>query len=159
MQSDSRLALDPGAAVAIRRAARADADAIAQLSGELGYPTDRATMARRIQALSASADHAVFVACRADRLVGWIHVAAVRHLQADTRAEIGGLVVASEVRGERIGARLVRAAEEWAADAGLATIVVRSQIAREAAHRFYEREGYARTKTSAVFTKSLTPER
>jgi hypothetical protein len=34
-------------------------------------------------------------------------------------------------------------------------MVVRSQMAREAAHRFYVREGYRQTKTSAVFSKSL----
>jgi hypothetical protein len=34
-------------------------------------------------------------------------------------------------------------------------MVVRSQVAREAAHRFYLRHGYERTKTSAVFSKVL----
>jgi hypothetical protein len=37
----------------------------------------------------------------------------------------------------------------------LKSIVVRSRATREAAHRFYLREGYTQTKTSAVFTKSL----
>jgi GNAT superfamily N-acetyltransferase len=55
------------------------------------------------------------------------------------------------MRGKGIGARLVRAAEEWARSKGIATVLVRSQIAREDAHRFYLREGYERTKTSAVF--------
>jgi hypothetical protein len=34
-------------------------------------------------------------------------------------------------------------------------MLVRSQIKREDAHRFYLREGYVRTKTSVVFTKEL----
>ena len=132
-----------------------DAVAVAELSGELGYPIDARTMAERLQQLAGRTDHAVFVAGDASRIVGWIHVAIVHHVQADPRAEIGGLVVAAEARGARIGARLVAKAEEWALAAGLATIVVRSQIKREDAHRFYEREGYIRTKTSAVFTKSV----
>jgi len=41
---------------------------------------------------------------------------------------------------------------------GLRRALVRSQIAREAAHRFYLREGYARIKTSAVFEKDLSGE-
>jgi len=35
------------------------------------------------------------------------------------------------------------------------TMVVRSRVARERAHRFYEREGYALVKTSHVFEKPL----
>jgi hypothetical protein len=46
-------------------------------------------------------------------------------------------------------------AEQWARERGLNSVVVRSQIAREGAHNFYLREGYARTKTSAGFTKQL----
>jgi hypothetical protein len=34
-------------------------------------------------------------------------------------------------------------------------MTVASRIARERAHRFYEREGYERSKTSHIFTKSL----
>ena len=38
---------------------------------------------------------------------------------------------------------------------GLRRALVRSQVSREPAHRFYLREGYARVKTSAVFEKVL----
>jgi GNAT superfamily N-acetyltransferase len=79
----------------------------------------------------------------------------VEHLQADVRAEIGGLVVAAGCRSQGIGARLVGHAEQWARERGMCGMVVRSQIKREDAHRFYLREGYERTKTSAVFSKEL----
>ena len=52
-------------------------------------------------------------------------------------------------------AQLVRAGEEWARQRGFERMVVRSRTTREAAHRFYLREGYEPTKTSAVFTKTL----
>lgn len=74
---------------------------------------------------------------------------------AAPRAEIGGLVVSAPARGRCVGAQLVARAEAWAREQGLSAILVRSQIAREDAHRFYLREGYQRTKTSAVFTKPL----
>jgi hypothetical protein len=35
--------------------------------------------------------------------------------------------------------------------------IVRSRITREAAHRFYLREGYTIEKTSLVFSKQLKP--
>jgi len=108
-----------------------DAEAAAQLSGELGYPLVPAAMRARLDALSASADHGVFVACLDGAVVGWIHVAAVLYMQSDPRAEV------------------------WARAHGFGSILVRSQVTREDAHRFYLREGYTQTKTSAVFAKSL----
>lgn len=146
--------LPPGS-VSIRAIEAADAQAAASLCAELGYPIDEASMRARIERLLASSAHGVFVACDNDRVVGWIHVASVDHMQSEPRAEIGGLVVTTAARGAGIGARLVERAESWARSAGLPTILVRSQIARDDAHRFYLREGYARTKTSAVFTKRL----
>jgi PhnO protein len=144
-----------GPSIDIRPVTLDDADAAARLSGELGYPADAELMRRRIALLSTSQDHGVFVACRADRVIGWIHVSMAQHLQSEERAEIGGLVVSAECRSAGVGARLVARGEEWARDRGVAAIVVRSQIMREAAHRFYLREGYERTKTSAVFSKML----
>lgn len=131
----------------------ADAAAAASLSGELGYPASPEVMQQRIASLSA--DHAVYVACLEGEVVGWIDVSVTHHLQSDPRAEIGGLVVSSKLRSRGIGRVLVTRAEQWAIERGLKSVVVRSQIAREAAHNFYLREGYARTKTSAVFTKQL----
>ncbi len=132
-----------------------DAGAAARLSGELGYPIAPEAMRARLDALAASADHAVFVACLDGDVVGWVHVAAVLHMQSGPRAEIGGLVVTASVRGRRIGAALVARAEAWAREQGFDSILVRSQVMRANAHRFYLREGYTRTKTSAVFSKTL----
>ena len=148
----------PDRIIDVRAATPDDAETAAQLSEALGYPVSAQEMRHRIEWLAASPDHGVYVACCDSQVVGWIHVMVVQHMQSEARAEIGGLVVAEHARSAGIGAQLVASAEQWARDAGLAHIVVRSQIAREAAHRFYLREGYARTKTSAVFSKSLTAE-
>lgn len=140
----------------MREIALDDADAAAQLSAELGYPVPPKEMAERIRAQQALPDHVIYVACMArEGVVGWIDVHITHHLQATPRAEIGGLVVASGVRSQGIGRRLVAQAERWAAERGMKQILVRSQIARERAHQFYLREGYRQTKTSAVFTKEL----
>lgn len=151
--------MSSGPPIEVRPIANDDAEAVAHLSSELGYPTDAVTMLRRIGLVTASADHAAFVACQAARVVGWIHVAAVHHMQAEPRAEIGGLVVAAQSRSSGVGKQLVARAEQWARETGLSSVVVRSQIMREAAHRFYLREGYSRTKTSAVFSKTLLDEK
>ena len=145
----------PVAGVRLRAAESSDAAAVSALSAELGYPADVSEMRARLERLCGSREHGVFVACDDTVVLGWIHVSAVEHLQAEPRAEIGGLVVAEAARNRRIGAQLVARAEAWAHERGLGAILVRSQIKREDAHRFYVREGYAQTKTSAVFTKAL----
>jgi PhnO protein len=140
-------------AVIIRPLTSADAVEAARLSGELGYPVPVETMRVRLDDLGSRRDHALFAAYQGARMLGWIHVADVRHLQAEPRAEIGGLVVTADSRSLGIGARLVARAEEWAREHDLPGMLVRSQVMREDAHRFYLREGYSRTKTSAVFSK------
>ena len=130
----------------------ADASAASQLSAQFGYPVDAVVMQRRIQELDRNL-RAVLVACSDGGVIGWIDVCEMHHLQSGAYAEIGGLVVSEICRSKGVGAQLVAAAEGWARDRGLHRIVVRSQIAREAAHRFYIREGYRLTKRSAVFTK------
>ena len=112
-------------------------------------------MRERIEFLVRLADHAIYVSCLSAEVVGWIDVSEAHHLQAESRAEIGGLVVSSKARGRGVGRQLVARAEHWALKRGLKIVVVRSRIDREAAHRFYLREGYAQTKTSAVFAKQL----
>jgi GNAT superfamily N-acetyltransferase len=88
-------------------------------------------------------------------VVGWIHVFAAHRLESGPFAEIGGLVVGEEARGRGVGKRLLAAARSWAFERGIRELRVRSNVLRERAHRFYEREGFARSKEQAVFVQSL----
>ncbi len=151
----NRACLGADAPLCVRQIAITDAEAAARLSAELGYPVSPEEMQKRIREVANLAEHAVYVACVANVVAGWIDVGIVHHLQAEAYGEIGGLVVSSEYRSLGIGRKLVARAEEWARSRGVKRMIVRSRIAREAAHRFYLREGYERTKTSAVFSKAL----
>ena len=133
-----------------------DAEAVARLSGELGYPVSAEQMEQRIRAQMKVPGHVTYIAAQPDgAVVGWIDVGITHHLQADPYAEIGGFVVSGEVRSLGIGKSLLARAEAWAAIRGMRRIVVRSQVVRERAHAFYLREGYRQTKTSAVFSKEI----
>jgi GNAT superfamily N-acetyltransferase len=143
-------------ALTVREIAAADAMAAARLSGELGYPATAAEMEERIRALRALTDRTAFVACLGDAVAGWIDVGIVHHLQSGPYGEIGGLVVAHDCRNRGVGALLLRRAELWARERNVSKMVVRSRVARADAHRFYLREGYEQTKTSAVFSKPLS---
>jgi GNAT superfamily N-acetyltransferase len=140
----------------IRTARAYDATPIAELAGELGYPANRQQIATRLAGVESEPSARVLVAEGAQgAVVGWLHVAVRAQLTEDSCAEILGLVVAEGSRGEGIGAALVRAAEAWARGEGCTRIRVRSRDTRERAHRFYEREGYARNKVQVVLHKTL----
>jgi GNAT superfamily N-acetyltransferase len=142
----------------IRRARRGDAERIAQLSGELGYPSTAAQVATRLRQLKPTSKHAVFVAESPDAatgLIGWVHVSVAHLLECDIRAEVNGLIVAEGQRSAGAGAKLLEAAEEWARRRGCRGMNVRSNVIRERAHKFYERRGYEHYKTQKAFRKTL----
>jgi len=139
----------------IRHAVASDADALAALSVQLGYPSTLAEIAGRLEGIRERGDGQVIVAEIGGTIVGWIHVLGVHVLESPPHAEIVGLVVDERLRGRGIGAELVQGAERWAAGVGYAKISVRSNVIRAAAHQFYQRLGYHETKRQAVLSKGL----
>jgi GNAT superfamily N-acetyltransferase len=133
-----------------------DAATVAQLSGDLGYPTTTAQICDRFRSMAENRDAGVFVAEATDgRIVGWIHVCGMHLLESDAHAEIGGLVVAEGVRGQGMGGALLAAAEAWAERHGYDTVRVRSNVTRVEARGFYEHLGYGHIKTQNNFCKVL----
>jgi GNAT superfamily N-acetyltransferase len=140
----------------IRRAKAADAPRLAELATELGYPSTSAELRQRLRRISPASQNAVFVAEAEDSgVVGWLHVSKQALLESDLRAEVNGLVVKEGHRSLGAGAGLLRAAEDWARKHGCKTMSVRSNVIRERAHKFYERNGYEHYKTQKSFRKAL----
>jgi len=147
-----------GTAIKIRKARRGDAERIAQLTGELGYPATAAQIAGRLRQLTPVSKHAVFVAESPEAgrgVVGWVHVSVSHLLESDVRAEVNGLIVAEGQRSAGAGAQLLEAAESWARHRGCRGMNVRSNVIRERAHKFYERQGYEHYKSQKAFRKPL----
>lgn len=140
----------------VRGMTAADAERVAALSGELGYPSTPEQIAARFQAVQERTDARVFVAVDADGGVhGWVHVYGRYHLESDRTAEIGGLIVASESRGRGIGGALMEAAEAWARERGYGQVRLGSNVLRDDAHRFYQNLGYTIAKSHYRFQKSI----
>jgi GNAT superfamily N-acetyltransferase len=140
----------------IRRAKSADALRIAELAGQLGYPATSAQMRERLRGIKPASQHAVLVAETAEHgVIGWVHVSRQPLLEVEIRAEVNGLVVDERVRGAGAGAQLLAAAEEWARKHDCKGMSVRSNVIRERAHKFYERNGYEHYKTQKSFRKPL----
>lgn len=140
----------------IRRAKSADAARLAELATELGYPTTAAQLRQRLRQISPASQNAVFVAeAKEAGVVGWLHVTKQALLESDVRAEVNGLVVKEGHRSLGAGACLLIAAEKWARNRGCKSMSVRSNVLRERAHQFYERNGYEHYKTQKTFRKPL----
>jgi GNAT superfamily N-acetyltransferase len=133
-----------------------DAEAVARLSGQLGYPSSVEDVERRFRALARDSDAALLVAEDGDgRVAGWIHVCGRGFLTSDAFAEIDGLVVQASARRRGAGRSLVRAAEDWARGRGYAVLSIHSNVARIEARPFYEAMGYEVIKSQWVFRRTL----
>src|SRR5271168_4130490 len=142
--------------IIIRRARSSDALRLAELSGQLGYPTTSAEIAKRMRRLKPASQNALFVAESPEAgVVGWTHVSVTHLVEVGTRAELNGLIVAAGQRSLGAGARLLEAAEDWARKHGCPSMSVRSNVIRERAHKFYHRQGYEHYKTQKAFRKAL----
>jgi GNAT superfamily N-acetyltransferase len=140
----------------IRRAKSADAPQLAVLSGQLGYPATTPQVRERLRGIQPAFQHAVFVADSPEAgVIGWVHVSKQPLLEVEIRAEVNGLVVAEGQRSLGAGAQLLAAAEDWARKHGCKGMSVRSNVIRERAHKFYERNGYEHFKTQKSFRKPL----
>lgn len=143
--------------VRIRRARLSDAASVAELSGQLGYPTHEKEMADRLAHLLRHPRFgAVLIAeTSGGEVIGWLHVSVTPLLEVPLRAEVNGLIVADGQRGSGSGANLLQAAEAWAKSKGCTTMSVRSNVVRDRAHSFYLRNGYEHYKTQKAFRKAL----
>jgi GNAT superfamily N-acetyltransferase len=140
--------------IKIRRARASDAQPIAELTTQLGYPASRAQIAKRYRTLRPESQHAVFVAeIESKGVVGWLHVSFVPLLESDPKAEVNGLVVSAQQRSSGVGAKLLAAAEAWSKKKHCRAMNVRSNVIRDRAHSFYLRNGYEHYKTQKAFRK------
>lgn len=124
-----------------------DADAIAPLLGQLGYPSTPQQVRTRLQALRGDEPSSVMWVAELDGVV--VGVATARqfpgiHL-SEPVAWLTVLVVDERVRGRGVGRRLVTEAEQWARASGAKRLSLTSAVHRKEAHQFYINLGYQQT--------------
>ena len=134
-----------------------DAEPVAELVTQLGYERTPEQVRHWVAELGSHPEQACFVAELNGEVVAWIDVSMANHLQSEVFGLIGGLVVRDGLRNAGIGRRLCEQAEVWTRQQGATKIRVTSRSTREAAHRFYLRDGYRQSKISMVFEKALEP--
>jgi len=125
----------------IRDARPADADAVARLLTQLGYPSAAGAVEARLERLHVVGDRVV-VAELDGAVVGVAHLQVSPALERDRPAgKIGALVVDGAQRGRGIGRALVDAMEAEARLRGCDVVYVTTAERRDDAHAFYERVG------------------
>jgi GNAT superfamily N-acetyltransferase len=149
---------EPALAPRIRPAHMDDAERLAVLATQLGYPSTQQEMAARLRLILQDPNDAVFVADVPGMGVsGFAHTHAGIALEFGPRAELVGLVTDASVRSRGLGGLLVAEAERWAMAKGFTNMCVRCNVVRADAHRFYERLGFQCSKTQKYFRKTLVP--
>jgi GNAT superfamily N-acetyltransferase len=133
-------------AITVRAAHATDADALARLSTQLGYPADPAVMPSRLARFERDTNARAFVVVSGDAVIGMatIHLRFTMNHESPI-AQLTLLVVDESVRTRGVGRALVQAAERFARERGAKRINVTTALQRSDAHAFYERIGYALT--------------
>lgn len=128
----------------LRTASPMDADDVAALLTELGYPCDQAEALDRIASIIDN-DRQVLVVARLDGAVsGLIGLDFMYYLPLGTyTCRVTALVVTPEAQGKGLGRQLLREAERRARVAGAARIELTSGSQRTDAHAFYKACGYS----------------
>ena len=138
----------------IRDARPTDAQALATLIGELGYPTSAETVSRRLEGLRSSGADRVIVAELAGEVIGLASLHTSLTVEYDEPvAKLNGIVVDERHRRRGIGEALVAEMEAEARRRGCCLIFVTTAERRTDAHAFYRRIGFQ--ETGRRFAKSL----
>ena len=126
-----------------RKATDRDADAIAALLGQLGYPTSPEDAVRRMARLARDPGSRALVAELDGKVVG-VATLYIRHLLTVDAplARLASMVVDETVRSQGVGELLVLAVEAIAREAGCDRMEITSNAKRTRAHAFYLRLGY-----------------
>jgi GNAT superfamily N-acetyltransferase len=141
--------------ISIRDATLSDANAIALLTGQLGYDVSSEDAAARLGRILSRPDQCFVIAEVDQRPAAWLHAAIVESIEADPFVMIAGLVVDRQHRRSGIGAALLRHAEQWATEQRCTLVRLWSSAARVATHRFYEHRGFINVKTQVSFVKPV----
>jgi ribosomal protein S18 acetylase RimI-like enzyme len=127
----------------IRKATPADADRIADLLTQLGYPGTESFIREKILQLSIHPDAELAVAIEDDAVVGFISIHFIPQIALPgSFARISYLCVEEGSRCRGIGTHLESYCERLASDRNCDRIEVHSHSRRKKAQDFYHRQGY-----------------
>ena len=137
----------------IRRATTADAEAIATLFTDEGYPAGPSDIVERLERFSS--DHSQVLVAEHDGVVlGFVALHALPRFEHDDRiVRMLALVVDAGARERGLGRALIAEAERVAGELGAAFIEITAAHHRPEARRLYETLGYDAAVTAYLRKK------
>lgn len=130
--------------VELRNAVIADADDVARLLADLGYPCDTSEAGERISAVLGNDRQALVLARCQGAVCGLVALDFMYYLPLGTSTcRVTALVVTPDAQRHGIGRQLLRDAERRARTGGAARIELSSGSQRTDAHAFYRACGYS----------------
>ena len=129
--------------------------ALADLCGQLGYPTEQDQLAFRLQQILTQSNHFLRAAQLDGIICGLVHAHMVDLLTSARCVEVAGLIVSEVYRQHGIGRALMGQVEDWANQQDINLIYLRSNIIRKEAHQFYKSIGYECIKQHLTFRKTI----
>jgi GNAT superfamily N-acetyltransferase len=137
--------------IIIRNISEEDAEAVNQLSTQLGYAMPVKQTLANIRSVLETRGHSAFVALHETEVVGWIGVAQALQIESAPFSEIRGVIVDERFRGHGVGKLLIEKVKQWSKEAGNKTLRLRCNIIRKEAHVFYKHIGFREIKEQKVF--------
>jgi len=140
--------------ITIRTASILDAEQLAFLVRQMGYPTSVEQMKSRLQPILSNSDYCVFISQAEQFINGMIGVIKNYSFALDNPyGTITMLIVDSDSRNKGVGKALVKEAESWLESQSIKAFVINSGNDNLDAHRFYQRLGYS--SKGLRFVKSM----
>lgn len=140
----------------IRLAKIEDSNIIQEINfEELGYDYPKDKVELGLQNLLNRDDHAIYVACNGETVVGYIHAYTSECLYVRPMVEVIALAVKLDYQGQGVGRLLLNHLESWAREKKIHSIKLLSGETRSAAHEFYKKNGYKLLKEQMKFLKNI----
>jgi N-acetylglutamate synthase-like GNAT family acetyltransferase len=141
--------------IQIRHAQLTDAEAIAQLINQLGYPTSVEQMKRRLESLEREKNYRTLVAVSDQLVVGVLGMSTNLFWEQDgSYVRVQVLIASESHRGQGIGKLLIQNCEAWAKEMNASAIYLNcgNRAERERAHFFYQQIGFVHKSSGYVKT-------
>jgi len=133
-------------AVTLRPAHEADAEHVASLLTELGYPSTAEGVKDRLSGALSSPRSCCLLARAENGVIGLMSAELIPYFPTGSKiCRVTSLVVSSRHRSRGVGEKLMAAAAKFAREHGCSGIEVTSSERRVDAHRFYQRLGFVGT--------------
>jgi len=122
---------------------------------QLGWDILMEDLTRRFELYCDTDVEKIEVAELDNKVIGFIHYAETSFLVEEPFIEVRTLVVDADNRRQGIGASLMSKAEGWAKSQGFQKVALYSGMARELAHKFYEKIGYEKNHSFQFLIKKF----